>query len=430
MESAYDIIIVGAGLAGLRTGIETLKKYPHLRCCILEKYGYAGGRVFTFHKKIPGIGMVSWEAGAGRIYRHHLRVLDLLRVYGLHTIPIGSDVCYRSHTDTISQQNTFSKLIQAYLEPLRTLHPSLLAQHTIADLLHLTIGHESAKRFYVQFPYFSEIHTLRADVALDSFHSEMSSNTGFVVCKEGLSSLADAMRDEFRKRGGTILFNTCLKGIYNQNNMNELRCEVGDSTQSITTPIVVLALHHAALKTINGIRNYDALAYLTMEPLLRMYAIFPVKRGKSWFSDIPHTVTDSPIRYIIPIDPSRGTVMISYTDGDDAEYWIKQHKQDHQMKDRIMREIRRQFPEHVIPEPIFFKQHEWKSGCTYWIPGNYRVKEVSDESLHPMPTTFPGVFICGESFAEKQCWIESALEQADKLLHHPQYQTKCMKLSK
>jgi hypothetical protein len=29
--------------------------------------------------------------------------------------------------------------------------------------------------------------------------------------------------------------------------------------------------------------------------------------------------------------------------------------------------------------------------------------------------------MCGESFAVKQCWMESALEQADKLLQLPAY---------
>jgi protoporphyrinogen oxidase len=41
---------VGAGIAGLRVGIDVMKKHPKLRCCILEKYGYNGGRVVTYHK--------------------------------------------------------------------------------------------------------------------------------------------------------------------------------------------------------------------------------------------------------------------------------------------------------------------------------------------------------------------------------------------
>ena len=65
--SSYDVIIVGGGIAGLRVGIEALKKQPSINCCILEKYGYIGGRIVTFRKNIPKIGEVQWENGAGRI---------------------------------------------------------------------------------------------------------------------------------------------------------------------------------------------------------------------------------------------------------------------------------------------------------------------------------------------------------------------------
>ena len=63
-----------------------------------------------------------------------------------------------------------------------------------------------------------------------------------------------------------------------------------------------------------------------------------------------------------------------------------------------------------------FKQHHWYDGCTYWLPGTYNVEEESNKSLNPRPKSMPNLFMCGESFAVKQCWVESALVQADKLL--------------
>ena len=44
----YDYIIVGAGVSGLNTGIEILKRNPKARVVILERNSYrTGGRVFT-----------------------------------------------------------------------------------------------------------------------------------------------------------------------------------------------------------------------------------------------------------------------------------------------------------------------------------------------------------------------------------------------
>ena len=80
-----------------------------------------------------------------------------------------------------------------------------LATHTLDGLLNKMVGRNAARRFYEMFPYFCEIHTLRADVALSAFTHEMRSNEGFGVCAEGLSSLIDAMVKEFIGRGGWIL---------------------------------------------------------------------------------------------------------------------------------------------------------------------------------------------------------------------------------
>jgi phytoene dehydrogenase-like protein len=426
-DSNYDLIIVGGGISGLRVGIESLKKHPKLKCCILEKYGYIGGRINTFRKNIPKIGEVQWENGAGRISTTHTRVLSLLKEYKLTFIPIGAD------TDFIDDPkysekfphivgNNFSNLIDFYLKPLKSLANETLATHTLKELLDKTVGPSLAKKFYEQFPYYAEIHTLRADLAIEAFDNEMYSNEDFGVCQEGLSSLTDSMMKEFIRRRGTIIMDTeILEVITNPDRSIILDCKIRNTIKRniYISKVVVLALHQAAIKGIKGVNNLSILKHLTMKPLLRMYAIFPTKRGVSWFSNLNKIVTNSPIRYIIPIDFARGIVMISYTDGLDAKWWFKQDDSvygDDNVKDLVMTEIRKLFPERTIPDPIFFKQHPWYEGCSYWLPGNYSVEDLSKKSLHPRPITMPNLFLCGESFAVHQCWIESALEQADKLL--------------
>ena len=52
-------------------------------------------------------------------------------------------------------------------------------------------------------------------------------------------------------------------------------------------------------------------------PLLRIYAKYPT--NNLWFKDIKKTTTDNYIRQIIPIDYKKGLIMISYTDGKNAE---------------------------------------------------------------------------------------------------------------
>ena len=417
--SSYDLIIVGGGIAGLRVGIEALKINPCINCCILEKYGYIGGRIVTFRKNIPRIGEVQWENGAGRIAVSHKKVLHLLKNYGLTFIPIRSESSFINEKIGTITENKFSDLIQFYFGPIEQLTADVLATHTLSELLNKTIGLLSAKKLYEQFPYYSEIHTLRADLALESFRTEMGTNNGFGIVKEGFSSLTNAMMDEFTDRGGKVIIDLdAYKVTTNYNKSVTINCKIRNTNKKTlyTGKVVVLALHHSALTKIDGVNTLSVLRHLTMMPLLRIYAVFPTKNGISWFSKFNKIVTNSPIRYIIPIDSKRGIVMISYTDGLDAKWWFKQNITDNDVKEIVMTKIRKLFPELNIPDPIFFKQHPWYDGCTYWLPGTYNVEEESNKSLYPRPKSMPNLFMCGESFAVKQCWVESALVQADKLL--------------
>jgi len=170
------------------------------------------------------------------------------------------------------------------------------------------------------------------------------------------------------------------------------------------------------MRGIKGVSTLPILNKLIMTPLLRMYAVFPLHKGKAWFSDLPRTITDDPIRHIIPM--GGGSIMISYTDGDDAKYWMNQKE----VPDKVMKRIRDLFPQLSIPDPLFFKMHPWLEGCTYWKPGQYDIFEESKKSLQPLPKEMPGLFLCGESFAVLQCWMECAITQADHMMELDAFQ--------
>ena len=415
---SYDVIIVGAGIAGLRVGIETLTKSPTLRCCILEKYKYTGGRVVTYHKELPKVGALQWENGAGRISISHKKVLKLLKKYDLTFKHISQEQNFNN------KKNRFTELLPIFLQPLESLPREVLQVHTLKQLLHKVWG-AHAREFYIQFPYYSEIQVLRADIALESFRSEMQSTAGFGQCKEGLSELIKNMVKEFESLGGSIIQNTEVTAISPQ---MELLCQntnVADSKKTFRTNMCIIALHRDAVQLIKGINTMPILKKLKMQPLLRMYAVFPVKKGVSWFTCIEKTVTDNPLRYVIPIDPAKGVIMISYTEGKDALYWMN-HANPEQ---KVMKEIRKLFPTRYIPDPIFFKVHPWYNGTTYWLPGDYDVEDESRKALHPMPKEFPKLFMCGESFTVKQAWMEGALDHADQLCESLTYNAVLRELS-
>ena len=406
----YDYVIVGAGIAGLYTGLKLLKAHPSKKILILEKYNYNGGRIVTYRKEGH-----QWEIGAGRISMRHGRLLKLMDDYHLHLFPIeGNKTLY---LDSPSYPGEFDDLLKPYLEPLTTLPLSVLYKNTLSSLLKQIHG-SNADTFIQMFPYWAEFHTLRADIALESFTVEFSKKAHYCTVKEGYQAIPEAIAKDFVKRGGTIQYDTAVTDL--QESGTGVRVLVAKG-EPLIADRVILALHKEALDHIPFARRHmPALKHLKMEPLVRMYAVFPLNHGKSWFSmdiakqhPLPKMVTDDPVRYIIPV--GKDTIMISYTEGPYARHWINLQKKkgDKVVEKEVMKQIRSLFPDLTIPDPLLFKIHPWTSGCTYWTPGNYDVRNMSDKA-HQLTDR---VFACGESISLRQAWAEGALESAETLLH-------------
>lgn len=389
----YDLVIVGAGLAGLRVGIEALKKRKGMRVVILEKYGYTGGRVVTHYK--DGL---QYEIGAGRISEKHVKVLGLMRKYGLTWVPMGNG------------KDEFSVLKEAFFQPLLGL--SDLQSESLFDIVKRVHGEEEAQRFFSLFPYWGEVHTMRADMALAAFHGEMKSFSGFGGCKEGLSAIIRGMVREFRQLGGQIRLNSQVFEVRRVDGIENILLGAGEVMKG---RLCVLALHRDAVAGLRGLSRWSGIKHLKMDPLLRMYAVFPTcDGGGAWFSGLPKVVTAGRVRFVIPVNPLKGIIMISYTDGADALYWMNRVKKDgkENVVAKVMKEIRELFPDRAIPDPLEFKVYPWDSGCTYWLPGNYDPVVESKEAL----CVREGLYCCGESWSLRQAWMEGALEHADILL--------------
>lgn len=413
-----DVCIVGAGIAGLRCGIEILHKRPKATVVILEKYKYKGGRVVTYRKTLQDVKgkctQLQWENGAGRIHSTHTKVLDLVKKYKLHTFPLSPEQSFVE--DGKLKENTFDQLFQLFLPSLQRFQPEILANYTLRQLFEILLKGK-ADSFLLQFPYRAEVDTLRADQAIESFTREMGTYEGYVVVKEGLSELIKGMVTEFESLGGQIFLQQTVTDIQKDSKFFvKAKTPNGDTLWEADK--VICALHSEALKEIPCFRKWSVLQHLKMEPLLRVYAVFPTEKGVSWFSDISRSVSAGPIRYFIPINPACGIVMMSYTDGKDARglETLLEKKGEEALEEYLMKELQKMFPTKEIPEPLFFKPHPWTHGCTYWLPGSYSPEKLSEEALQPFPSIMPGLYCCGESFSTRQAWMEGALEHADLLL--------------
>jgi len=399
----YDTCIIGAGIAGLFCARELIRKNPKSKIYILEKYETIGGRTYTFKDTVDGIP-IQWEAGAGRIHDSHHQTHALLKEYSLETIPIQEGIEWR--TSQGYEPVEFGQYMENF-SALNKLSQTTLRTHTLKQLLNSTVGRSKTQNLLDRYEYNSELDTLRADKSLEVLSHELGSQSGFSVVKDGFSALVGAIKREIQKAGVKILREHEVMNI-----QDDYTIHVKDKPD-IKAARIFVAVPRDSLAKLPCFKSLPIIHQVKMRPLVRIYAVFPTINGKAWFDGIKKFVCDAPVRFVIPMDPTKGTIMISYTDGEDAEYWMDRQKKSGEaavMKE-IMQQIRQLFPNKAIHDPIYTKIHAWSDGCSYWLPGDYDFNKVSKASVRPLDS-MPNLYMCNESWAYNQCWVECAIDQA------------------
>jgi monoamine oxidase len=409
-NTSEHIIIVGAGIAGLRTALNLKEKYPHYKITILEKYTQPGGRMETiFINK-----NTHYESGAGRIHSSHKTLLKLIKKYHLTTSKLP-DESYWKTPETPLQNNGFFAIWKELCTLFSQLPEQTLRTHTLRYLTIEVLGAEMAKKLLDTYPYRAEIEIMSARPALDMF--EQLTGGHFCVLNEGFTKLIEHLTGDAKRAGIKFHFNQDINRV-EYNNSTELYKISGISNGNLVTYSagrVILAVHKNALEKIYPFSPTDTLLQkIRMEPLLRIYSKY---KDSSWFPD-KNVITDTPLRFVIPINKEKGIIMSSYLDSRDIDPWGDLYKKSHgeKLKEKIHNETQNLFPETFIHMSEYTKAYYWKDGCSYWLPGNYDYKLVSKDSHNPKPEIFPRLHLVGESFSTKQQWIEGALEHADMLV--------------
>ena len=140
--------------------------------------------------------------------------------------------------------------------------------------------------------------------------------------------------------------------------------------------------------------------------LLRIYA----KYTEVWFKGMPKILTDNKLQFIIPIDYENGIIQISYSDSYNTDFW-NSFNDKKTIKKHITRILNDMFPEKNIKEPEWISLHYWSSGDHLWKVGiNSKdiIKQIDDIFIKK------DIYILGETYSERQSWIEGALETIHK----------------
>jgi len=410
--SSSDIIIIGAGIAGLVAAIEILKLNPKLDIVVLEKEKESGGRMYTYKTQVNGHN-IQYESGAGRIHSSHKRLLQLLKKYNRTTYQMSPDTDYRLYGSNISEPNYFSKFWKDICQVFKDLPKETLRTKTLREIAIETMGPAAATKLLEMYPYRAELEVMSADSALDLFAHLQTGH--FVGIEGGFSAFIDALTKEVKEHKIKIVYNTEVQRIELKDDIYKVSGIKHEKHFEYKSKRVIVAIPAKPLQKIYPFSaDHPLIKCIRMESLMRIYSVY---KDSSWFPK--HVVvTNSPLRFIIPINNKTGLIMSSYLDSRDIEQWTDLNKKENNEKlaFKIRCETQVLFPDLNIPKAEYTKAHLWSEGCSYWLPGNYNYKKLSAQALHPMPETHPRLHLVGESFSEQQQWIEGSLEHVERLI--------------
>lgn len=448
-QQLTDTIIIGGGITGCYLLNRLLSNKPHKQILnnqilLLEASPRMGGRVETIKFTDTDGIHVQYEAGGARFSDKHKRLIRILKELDLYKfrVPIASDVMHVM-LPTSSNQKGLSALFTKYPEIMKIMNhirkyikinsvpQTVISMHTLYSFVKDIMNDSALAKYMLGFyEYYSELATLNMSRALDVFVNEFNNRVQYYVLKTGYESIITKLMDGISQNKYCKL-NTLVTQIKEvidaTTHIKQFEVITSDLNGNVTiyyTKNLVICIPIDALKKINiqlpGVEKVkDICRKIKPEPLYRIYARFPGHMPIT----LPKVATNLPIKYIIPIDPKNGIVMLSYTDGIYAKKLNKIYQRDLQddtdkLTTLLTDNLNTLLPYITedkeltdLPKPIWIKHHYWASGAGYWLPGN--IPDLADVT-NPIPEC--RLYLAGEQVSNHQAWVEGCLETADVVL--------------
>jgi len=473
IQMIYDNIIIGGGIAGLYTAYHLSKKHPANKILLIERDHHLGGRVHTYSDKHMTV-----EAGAGRISDEHQLTLEFIKQLGLskkltqastnvvYAPADNTDSAYGSVLDapnSSAEEGIFTRLLLNSISPTAIKHvidaalggmtipnAALVAQVLLAGKLETraSLQNQSFTQFakkvlteeQVQFitdsfGYYSELVVMNAYDAIELMNSLGPNHNFYTMSDGGLSQIISHTEKILKQNKNVkILMNTEVISIeYSIGNSSitptptptpstqfAIAYYTNSAKHTVYCKKCICALPKWALEKIPIFRTSHQLIKdiqsVYCGSLCRIYTTFPPSASRAvWFEGLPKITTNNEIRMIIPIDPAKGTILITYTDNKYADFWNKLHERKGMRC--VNEKIQKQIQESLgiqIPPPQHTKIFYWSCGVGYWKIG-VNSTEVAQRMIQPLPNI--PLYVCGENYSEKrQQWIEGALETASQVI--------------
>ena len=410
MNSVYDFVIIGSGIAGLYSAYKILHMSPDSSILILErnKRSWLGGRTNNF--EFYGANIVT-GAGIGRQNKDMLlmRLLDDLKIphpkYSV-TKEYGSDVTRSDINKTMT-----------ILRKTYNINPNLYKGKTFHNFAINILG-ETAYNNFVTYTGYTDYEN--ADIYDVLYYYGMDDNSDKL---EAFYVPWKKLVDDMIK--WLLYYKVTIKSSSNVTKINKIddcketcgfivSCENG---QKYKCKKVIVATTVSSIHKLLPIDKFPIYKQIHGQPFLRLYGKFSGKSALLMKNKIKtFTIVSGPLYKIIPMDVKKGVYMIVYNDNTGSVY-LKNHLKNTTSNRKLFARLLEKsigLPFHCLQLDSILDFY-WPIGTHYYEPLSSEYKnrvEFIKKAQNPMN----GIVVVGEVVALDQGWVEGALDSVEKVI--------------
>jgi len=412
----YDIVIIGAGIAGLYAAYKIKKMSPKTRFLVLERTNKhdIGGRASTV--SFQGTNVVT-GAGIGRKNKDKF-LLKLMRELDL---PINEFTTGHHFPNNIKLdcdvKSTFMMLRREYKEQSDKKGEKI---HTTFKAFARTVLEEDLYKQFITCVGYSDYEN--EDVYDTLYHYGFDDNyqdwVGFSV--------------PWRKLVETMILHIGNENISVNSNVKSVFCDETDGFSiifeknrrlpKITTHKLILATDiDSAISLIPGLKTDKNSIYKQIkgQPFLRLYGKFTKNSIPIMKKYAPELmVVPGPIQKIIPMNPDKGVYMISYSDNQRTLALRKYLDNTSENREYLCRLLEKSLgipKDECLLEMIDIMDCYWTIGTHYYEPLREPFKN-RQEFIKKAQNPLPNMVVVGEMIALNQGWVEGSLDSVENVV--------------
>lgn len=409
MYNYYDIIIVGAGIAGLYSAYTIKSCDPSKSFLVLErdKKAWIGGRIGndTFY----GVNVVT-GAGVGR------KLKDKLLIHLLKELHIPTKECdiQMNYAKTIPQVVDVGKTIR-FLKREYEKEKVVPGTFTFEEFAKRILGSHLYTLFTISAGYTDYE---KEDVYDTLYHYGMEDN------RPGWKSLIIPWKQLVAKLCekigvSRIRYKTTVTKVepVSSSEYEDVHFRIDTDKATYFCNKVIIATNINGIKSLVPVKQ-SLYEQIHGQPFLRVYAKFDEQSCEIMNQYVPfQTLVPGPLHKLIPMNVSRGVYMIAYTDNSGATFlkpYLENNIKDRRFFENLL-ERSLGIPENRL-HITAIKSYYWPIGTHYYGPlkGFTTRKAFLQAAQHPMDN----MLVVGEAVSMNQGWTEGALESVHSVLNN------------